>query len=104
MTKTLTEVDARVLSNRELVIREWIRRLRAGEDKQIKGRFFNRGGVCAVGLLHKIVEGDKPVVDPLKLVDKLDIPLHVMEQVMSMNDGGFKFPKIALYLEHCLLK
>jgi hypothetical protein len=97
------------LSQTELLRLEWLARLRAGEDKQIRGNYEDgKGGVCAIGLADRILaeHGIKSAwVRMGKLHSYFGITLGDEGRIMELNDyQRWSFPMIADYVEKLPIK
>jgi|SRR5215472_9687548 len=96
MTKPLTQT--------ELLRLEWLTRLRAGKDRQIRGQYEDgKGGVCAMGLADLILSehGLKHRSAKMrKLHAFFGITSAAEEHIMELNDRrGWSFAMIADYIE-----
>jgi hypothetical protein len=88
---------------------EWVRALRSGEYRQVKGVLHRDGGYCALGVLCSIAvdHGIVPCVPedtelPYPAHDWADILSTEEAEVASMNDAGETFGSIADWIERKL--
>lgn len=79
---------------------KWVKALRSGEHKQIKGSYIKDGCYCAMGLGFMI---SGAVVGEIKLYGAGKTPLKMFDiksNIISLNDEkGKSFPEIADWIE-----
>jgi hypothetical protein len=88
----------------QLLRLEWLARLRAGKDKQIRGQFEDdKDGVCAVGLAVRILEehgiASKVLATGYIVRKRFGMSDRMVHKIMVLNDSGKSFPEIADVLE-----
>ena len=78
---------------------KWIKALRSGNFKQLKGRYYDRESnrYCCIGVLGRIAQGDSYTGSGHATLET-KLGEHCQE-LIDMNDSGKSFKRIAAYIE-----
>jgi hypothetical protein len=77
--------------------------LRSGEHKQKTLRYGNwenpDAPVCTIGLIMRLFYKDSAGKNSITMSNDLGVPRDTIVTLIELNDGGWTFPNIAIYLE-----